>query len=421
MKKYSFKDITNKDLLLYSYLRGSRAYGIDREDSDYDYGGVFMEPIEAVLGLQLNFPDQIMDEGNNMVWYGLRKYMTLLLTSNPTVLESLFIPDKCVLYTHPYMELIKSHKQEFITKECFKSFIGYAKTQISKASGLNKKINNPIVERKGVLDFVYTFYNQGSTKIKNWLDYRGLDQKYCGLVNIPNMHEIYGVYYDWGTFFKEKGITLSDLKNSYYGNKGAEMEHMVDFLLTHVIDYNKGITDYITALTNWFGNVVPIGYKGIVGEDGESNEVRYSSVAKGEKPICYVSYNKTGYTKHCIDYKNYKDWEEHRNPIRYKENIRNNKGFDAKNMAHSVRLLHMGIEIAKTGEMHVDRRDIDREFILSIRDGKMDYDELMAYLISKEKEMNIAMEESTIPDKIDIDMVNEILLEIRRLQLKNFN
>ena len=109
------------------------------------------------------------------------------------------------------------------------------------------------------------------------------------------------------------------------------------------------------------------------------------------------------------------------NPIRYKENIRNNKGFDAKNMAHSVRLLHMGIEIAKTGEMHVDRRDIDREFILSIRDGKMDYDELMAYLISKEKEMNIAMEESTIPDKIDIDMVNEILLEIRRLQLKNFN
>lgn len=414
MNRFTFDDIRNNGLLIYEYIRGSHAYGLQKPDgtSDIDTAGVYIEPIEQVLGLGLDFQEQIADEKGDNVWYGLKKFMNLLLTSNPTVLESLFIPDDKILYEHPIMTEIKKHRDKFITKECFKPFIGYAKTQILKARGLNKKIVNPVYNRLEPLDFAYTFYLQGSTKIKNWLEYRGLDQKYCGLVNMPNMHDIYGVYYDWGNHFINEGITVDDLEDAVYNEKiDSKLYKISDFLMEYT--HSRTVREAYYAI-----NTKPIGYKGMVGEDGLSNELRLSSVSKGVKPICHMSYNKDGYTKHCKDYREYKDWEKYRNPERYRENITNNKGYDAKNMAHSVRLLHMGIEIAKTGIVNIDRTNIDRDFIMNVRLGKMSYDELITYLDSKKEEMDKAIEESTIPDTIDTEFVNEILLNIRKKQIE---
>lgn len=422
MKRYTFESIRNDGLLIYEYIRGSHAYGLQKPDgsSDVDTAGVYIEPIEQVLGMGLDFQEQISDEKGDNVWYGLKKFMNLLLTSNPTVLESLFIPQDKILYEHPIMTEIKKHREKFVTKECFKAFIGYAKTQILKARGLNKKIVNPVNERLEPLDFAYTFYNQGSTKVKNWLEYRGLDQKYCGLVRIPNMREVYGVYYDWGNHFEGNGMTIFDLEEEYFQAKKSFLQNdPYDFKVYNLCNFLMEYTNKespIGALSSL--DMKPIGYKGMVGDDGMSNELRLSSVSKGVKPICYISYNKDGYTKHCKDYKEYKDWEKYRNPERYRENITNNKGYDAKNMAHSVRLLHMGIEIAKTGVINIDRTNIDRDFIMNVRLGKMSYDELINYLDSKKEEMDKAIEESTIPDKIDTDFVNNILLNIRKKQLE---
>ena len=416
MKRYTFESVRNEGLLIYEYIRGSHAYGLQKPDgsSDVDTAGVYIEPIEQVLGLGFDFQEQIADEKGDNVWYGLKKFMNLLLTSNPTVLESLFIPDDKILYEHPIMTEIKKHRDKFITKECFKPFIGYAKTQILKARGLNKKIVNPVYNRLEPLDFAYTFYLQGSTKIKNWLEYRGLDQKYCGLVNMPNMHDIYGVYYDWGNHFINEGITVDDLEDAVYNEKiDSKLHKISDFLMEYT--HSRTVREAYYAI-----NTKPIGYKGMVGEDGLSNELRLSSVSKGVKPICHMSYNKDGYTKHCKDYREYKDWEKYRNPERYRENITNNKGYDAKNMAHSVRLLHMGIEIAKTGIVNIDRTNIDRDFIMNVRLGKMSYDELITYLDSKKEEMDKAIEESTIPEKIDTDFVNNILLNIRKKQIDSW-
>ena len=121
--------------------------------SDIDTALVFIEPNEQLLGLGLDYQEQISDEKNDNVGYSLKKYMNMLLTSNPTALESLFIPDRCILYEHPIMTEIKKHRDKFITKACFKPFLGYAYQQIIKCRGLNKKIVNPVTERKEPLDF----------------------------------------------------------------------------------------------------------------------------------------------------------------------------------------------------------------------------------------------------------------------------
>ena len=444
MKKYNFEEIKKRNLLIYNYLRGSHCHGISTPLSDEDYCGIYLAPVEQILGLGLDYQDQISNETNDIVWYELQKFMNLLLKSNPTVLEALFVDDKYVEYEHPIMTEIKKHKEKFLTKKCFDSFFSYAKSQIKKARGLNKRINWEVPERKGILDFVYTYHKQGSSKIQNWLEYRNLKQKYCGLVNVPNMHDNYSVFYDWGNHFLNENVTFNDLKEAYFddnvydtinivkrlknGEKNldlvkklrkAQFKNMVNFIMEK---YDLRSTSAyfpkmktLRRLNKWFYNQKPIGYKGMTNEDETSIELRLSSVEKDVLPICQISYNKDGYSSHCVDYKNQKEWEANRNPQRYLEN--KGKMFDRKNVVHSVRLLHMGLELAKTGKFNVDRTNIDRDFILNIRLGNTSYEEIIDYIEGKKDEMEKAMAESTIPEKIDIEFVNDLLLKIRKEQI----
>lgn len=437
MKKYTFEDIRDKGLLLYEYVRGSVSQGINTPLSDIDHGGVYLAPAEQLLGLGLDYQDEIKSEKGDDDWMELNKFMRLLLKSNPTVLESLFIDDKYVLYEHPIMTEIKKHRNEFITKECFSCFIGYSCEQIKKCRSLKKLFVQPIVERKTVLDFCYTFYKQGSTKIENWLDYRGLKQKYCGLVNIPNMMETIGVYYDWGNHFLNENIHIEELYGAYDNigtysttdiitkmkkstDDSEKLKLEEDLKKCHMCNMVEFIMDFyhlddMVALRDWYSEQRPIGYKGIVNEKGTSNELRLSSVAKDEKPVCYMTYNKNAFSSHCKDYKEYKDWEKNRNPVRYLQN--KGKQFDRKNVAHAIRLMHMGIEIARGEGVKVDRTNIDRDFILNIRNGNSSYEDIISYLENKKIEMEDAMTSSTLPEKIDIEKINNLLIEIRKRQL----
>lgn len=437
MKKYTFEDIRDKGLLLYEYVRGSVSQGINTPLSDIDHGGVYLAPVEQLLGLGIDYQDEIKSEKGDDDWMELNKFMRLLLKSNPTVLESLFIDDKYVLYEHPIMTEIKKHRNEFITKECFSGFIGYSCEQIKKCRSLKKLFVQPIVERKTVLDFCYTSYKQGSTKIENWLDYRGLKQKYCGLVNIPNMMETIGVYYDWGNHFLNENIHIEELYGAYDNigtysttdiitkmkkstddNEKLKLEE--DLKKCHMCNMVEFIMDFyhlddMFALRDWYYEQSPIGYKGIVNEKGTSNELRLSSVAKDERPVCYMTYNKNAFSSHCKDYKEYKDWEKNRNPVRYLQN--KGKQFDRKNVAHAIRLMHMGIEIARGEGVKVDRTNIDRDFIMNIRNGNSSYEDIISYLENKKIEMEDAMTSSTLPEKIDIEKINNLLIEIRKRQL----
>jgi hypothetical protein len=112
-------------------------------------------------------------------------------------------------------------------------------------------------------------------------------------------------------------------------------------------------------------------------------------------------------------YKEYKEWEKNRNPQRYLENLE--KDFDRKNMMHCVRLLTMGIEIATTGKVNVDRTDIDREFLLNIRLGNTTYEEIIAYADAKKAELQNVIEKCDfLPESVEMNKVNELLINIRK-------
>lgn len=391
----NFDKIRDDGRLLYEYIRGSRLYGLNNEDSDVDTGGVYICTKEELLGCY-GYKSQVSDFRNDNTWYEVGEMMRLLLKSNPTILECLFVPEEMVLGpVHPLMQMVLDHREQFISKQCFNPFFGYAKSQIEKARGLNKKITNPVTERLTPFDFIYTFQGQGSRKFRDWLADRGLHQEFCGLVNVPNMHEIYGVYYDFGGHVSADNDWMNDMT-------------FLSFACEYFGDMSIGETKDRLAV------MAPIGYRGVINV-ADGNELRLSSIDdKNTRPICFISYNKDGYSSHCRLYSEYKTWERKRNPKRYESNL--DKNYDSKNIMHCFRLMHTVEEIAEGKGVRL-RRTWDRQFLMDIRNHKFEYDEIMERLEEEEDRMNGIMEQSTIRERIDAAFVNDLMIAIRKKQL----
>lgn len=406
--------------ILYRYTRGSRLYNTCTPESDWDEGGIYVMPNHTKLGLGFDYQEEIKDEKGDAALWEIGRFLQLTLTSNPTVLEALFVPDDKVIYEHPIIKELRSHRNEFVTKKCFMPLGGYAISQIKKAQGQDKKIHWDIEQmtRKTPLDFCYTFHNQGSQNIQKWLDERGLDQRNCGLVNVPNMPDMYGVYYDFGQHMRLAGITrdyVTDLNNSNDSFiKYIESNYIDDWTFTNV---NRE-----KYMGEWYdNNCTPIGsHCGIISPNEDSNEIRFSSVEKLDKPICFMSYGENGYKQHCRKYKEYLEWKQNRNKARYENNLKGEMSgdpdmkYDSKNIMHCFRLMAMCIEVAEGKGIILDRTGIDRDFLLNVRNRKFRYSELKKRMDEVKVKMDDAISKSTIKEDIDVNMINNLLLKIRK-------
>jgi len=372
---------------LYLVVRGSHAYGTNVPTSDTDYAGVFIQSEDDILGL--NYKEQINDDSKDTVIYELRRFLGLLGSNNPTVLELLNTPEDCIIYKDPVFDLILENREKFITKICANSFGGYAKQQISKAKGQDKKQNweKDKVTRKDILDFCYVIEVEKSIPWKVWNEDFNYEEKFIGVVNVPNARDIYAVYFDKDAFcmFSES-ISESTRKN--------------------LIEVRKEL-----------GQPMGFGYKGLVktGEginSTESNALRLSSIPKEESPICVVTYNKDGYTQHCKDYLSYQEWLENRNEARWVDVKSHGQKIDGKNMMHCKRLMGMAREIAE-GKGIIVRRP-DAEYLISIRKGEVNLQTLIDDVESEIKEIDRLFSESNLPDSVDMEFIHNLIVKIRK-------
>ena len=390
MKKELLKLISEKSpgsKPLYLVVRGSHAYGTNIETSDTDYAGVFIQSEEDILGNK--YVEQINDDKNDIIIYEIRRFLELLGSNNPTVLELLNTPEDCVIYKDPIFDLVLNDREKFISKVCAKSLGGYAKQQISKAKGQNKKQNweKDKVTRKEVLDFVYVIEGEKSIPWKVWNEDKKYEEKFIGVVNVPNARDIYAVYYDF-------------IARNMFSENISEKTRII-----------------LIKLQKESGQPMGFGYKGLVktGEginSAESNQLRLSSIPKGEEPICVVTYNKDGYTQHCNDYKSYQTWLEQRNESRWVDVQSHGQKIDGKNMMHCMRLIQMSREIAE-GKGIIVRRPNSKELI-SIRKGEVDLQTLIDKVEKEIVEIDKLFEESNLPDIVDNKLIHNLIVKIRK-------
>ena len=165
------------------------------------------------------------------------------------------------------------------------------------------------------------------------------------------------------------------------------------------------------------GQSMGFGYKGLVktGEGlnvAESNQLRLSSIPKGETPICVVTYNKDGYSQHCKDYLSYQEWLENKNEARWVDVKSHGQKIDGKNMMHCKRLMEMAKEIGE-GKGIIVRRP-NAEELISIRKGEVDLQTLIDSVEVEIKEVDRIFEESNLPEKVDEKFINKMIVEIRK-------
>jgi predicted nucleotidyltransferase len=372
---------------LYLVVRGSHAYGTNVPTSDIDYAGVFIQSLDDILGLK--YKEQVNDDSNDTVIYELRRFLSLLGTNNPTVLELLNTPEDCIIYKDPAFDFILENREKFITKLCANSFGGYAKQQISKAKGQNKKQNweKDKVTRKDVLDFVYVIEGEKSIPWKVWNEDFNYEEKFIGVVNVPNARDVYAVYFD------------KVARDMFSENEPENMRNL------------------LIKLRKELNQTMGFGYKGLVksGEGlnvAESNQLRLSSIPKGENPICNIIYNKDGYSQHCKDYHSYQEWLENKNDSRWVDVKSHGQKIDGKNMMHCKRLMGMAREIAE-GKGIVVRRP-DAEYLISIRKGEVDLQTLIDDVETEIKEIDRLFNESELPDNVDMEFIHNLIVKIRK-------
>ncbi len=139
----------------YEVIMGSTAYGVSTDESDWDIYGFCTPPRDYVFphlrGEIAEFstpgprfaqyqrhhvqdPQALAGRGReyDFAIYSIVKYFRLCMDNNPNIIDSLFVPRRCVLYASAVGEHVRENRHRFLHKGAWHKFKGYAYAQMNK-------------------------------------------------------------------------------------------------------------------------------------------------------------------------------------------------------------------------------------------------------------------------------------------------
>lgn len=123
-----------------SELHGTGIPGVE----DHDEMGIYIEPPEYVLGFKKmehytwrSKPEGVKSEHGDvdLTMYSLRKYMSLAMQGNPTVLLLLFTKPPFRSYAHTFGLNLQEMAPFIVSKRCVPRFQGYLESQRQRLTG----------------------------------------------------------------------------------------------------------------------------------------------------------------------------------------------------------------------------------------------------------------------------------------------
>lgn len=124
--------------LIIEIVAGSRAYGLEEDESDEDVRGVALPPREWLVGFappvrQHTYASQEADR----VVHALPKFLHLALNGNPNMLDILFCAETSIrVLTVPGREL-RAMRGAFLSKRLYAAYAGYASAQLKRMHSHN--------------------------------------------------------------------------------------------------------------------------------------------------------------------------------------------------------------------------------------------------------------------------------------------
>jgi uncharacterized protein len=138
-----------KDNIHYEVVMGSEAYGMTSEKSDVDLYGFSIPHKEMIFphlsgyihgfGTQAQGFEQFQqhhikyeEREYDICMYSIVKFFHLCMMNNPNMIDSLFVPRRCIYFSTQVGEHVRERRREFLHKGCWHKFKGYAFSQLNK-------------------------------------------------------------------------------------------------------------------------------------------------------------------------------------------------------------------------------------------------------------------------------------------------
>ena len=140
-----------KGSVQYETMVGSISYGVETNTSDIDIYGFSIPPKGVIFphldGFILGFDAQInkfeqyqqhhiIDKTDKKEYdvtiFNIVKYFMLCMQNNPNIIDSLFVPQRCIVHTTQIGELVRENRKLFLHKGSWHRFKGYAYSQLHK-------------------------------------------------------------------------------------------------------------------------------------------------------------------------------------------------------------------------------------------------------------------------------------------------
>jgi hypothetical protein len=118
-----------EQFIIYRCVVGSRAYGLDNDESDTDRRGIYLAPADLQWSL-FGAPEQFEDNAAQSCYWELQKFLVMALKANPNILECLYSP--VVEKNAPLGEDLLAMRGAFLSQMIFQTFNGYAMSQFRK-------------------------------------------------------------------------------------------------------------------------------------------------------------------------------------------------------------------------------------------------------------------------------------------------
>lgn len=149
--KYDFIDTG----IQYEVLMGSVCYGVSNDESDFDVYSFCIPPRDYVFPHLRGEIEGFSTPGErfeqfqqhhifdkqalggkgrhyDMTVYSIVKYFRMLMDCNPNIIDSLYVPRRCVLYSTQVGEMVRENRWLFLHKGVWPKFKGYAYAQLHK-------------------------------------------------------------------------------------------------------------------------------------------------------------------------------------------------------------------------------------------------------------------------------------------------
>jgi predicted nucleotidyltransferase len=399
-------------------LTGSHAYGTARAGSDVDLRGCCVAPMRTRLSLHTKFEQFIWQPqpgdhtepvlGPNfsralaraaehpsagsslraqgeqptatpdVVIFELAKLVSLCAQANPNMLELLFLDSGEIVLSTPVWERLRARRDAFLSQKVRFTFTGYAQGQLRRIQGHREWLLDPPTHEPTRAEFGLPEHSLLAADERN-----RIEESITKLVRswtVDEAIDLPGAERDvlrerlrefWSAALRARpSLELEQLDQ--LGMPGMTVERMDDEDL-----------------------------------DGHLADVAGSTLGLGDD-VLHTLARERRYRGAHKRWSQYRKWERERNPKRAA--LEAAHGYDTKHGMHLIRLLRMGLEILRDGEVRVRRPDAAE--LIAIRDGELSYEALLEQARALEQGMRSALATTSLPREVDEAAIDELLFEL---------